>query len=126
MEPQLPLYALSQGEPLAVIGYGIIQAKQVKFTGLSASESSLAGCQITSKNGLPETWELTLEKWHNSLILIANEIKNGQAVVFFHHRNAQQYGAALEPLNRWPERERLSPLLPAETGLTTPTGESQP
>lgn len=99
-EPQLALYALAVGEPLAAVGYGLIRAKGVRFDGVDTAALPAIG--------LPETWQLTLEKWHNKLILIKNEIFSGYAPVAFHHPDAAAYGGDLEPLNRWPGRERLA------------------
>jgi len=38
--------------------------------------------------------------------------------VVFYSKSAQLYGAALEPLNRWPEQERIARLKAGEQAAT--------
>jgi len=107
-EPQLALYALATGEPLAAIGYGLINAKMVGFEGVASDGQIIPGARTLARIGLNEEWHLTLEKWRNQLIKIKNEIIQGEASVIFYSKSAQLYNAALEPLNRWPEQERIA------------------
>lgn len=107
-EPQLALYALATGEPLAAIGYGLINAKMVGFEGVASGGHIIPGARTLAKAGLDEDWQTTLAKWHNQLIQIKNEIIRGEASVAFYSNSAQRYNTALEPLNRWPEQERIA------------------
>jgi hypothetical protein len=109
-EPQLPLYALAIGEPLSTIGYGVIQGKQVHFSGVSCGDKAIEGSLDTTAIGLPEKWDSTLDLWHNQLINIVNEIQACDCEVAFYHRQARQFGTHLEPLNRYGDRDRI-PLL---------------
>lgn len=107
-EPQLALYALATGEPLAAIGYGLINARIVGFEGVASGGQIIPGAKTLTKIGLDEEWLPTLNKWRNQLIEIKNEILEGQAAVVFYSKSAQLYSAALEPLNRWPEQEHIA------------------
>lgn len=106
-EPQLALYALAVGEPLTTLGYGVINGRQTKFTGLSTAPEILEGSQPAEKFSLPDTWTKILEIWRNKLNLLAKEVKNGEASLVFYSTQALQYGGELEPLNRLLDAERI-------------------
>ncbi|KJS08935.1 MAG: hypothetical protein VR73_04080 [Gammaproteobacteria bacterium BRH_c0] len=117
-EPQLALYALATGEPLAAVGYGLVNARIVGFEGIATDGQMIPGAKPLTRIGLDGDWKSALDKWRNQLIEIKNEILEGQAAVVFYSKSAQLYGAALEPLNRWPEQERIARLKAGEQAAT--------
>jgi len=108
VSPQLALYALAVGLPLAGLGYGLISNKGVGFSGLVSDGDTLHGAHPLAAKALPETWKDTLEIWHNQLKDIKSEIMDGMAPVIFFSREAAAYSSDLDPLNRWQGRERLA------------------
>lgn len=107
LSPQLALYALAMNTTLDGLGYGLINSKNIGFAGLVGDGNSLPGSHSLTAKGLPSTWTETLELWHNQLKEIKNEVLTGTAAVVFFSREAAAYGGDLEPLNRWPGRDRL-------------------
>ena len=107
IEPQLPLYALTQETPPTLVTYALVNPRRLGFDGVADNDTRIAGCKSLIQRELPETWPDTLDRWRQSLEALVNELSGGEAVVCFYSRQALDYGGHLEPLNRWPERERI-------------------
>ncbi len=82
-EPQLPLYALSEKEPLAAVLFGQLLPAQPAFSGVAASSEIVPGVKafddlrITGRTGL--TWDTLKDEWRDVLFALAREFMAGDA-----------------------------------------------
>ena len=87
-EPQLPLYALTQGQEVSAISFAVITADQQEFRGYAESEDLLPGVglpvvktEASSRKTVDIPWEKAVEMWQHNLGALAKEIRNGHAAV---------------------------------------------
>lgn len=73
-DPQLPLYAV-YSKDIAAVAIASLQAKQLKFIGVSAQEDLLPNVVAISQ------WDEQKQKWQESLQTIAQQFAKGHAVV---------------------------------------------
>jgi ATP-dependent helicase/DNAse subunit B len=85
-EPQLPIYSLSQSQPIHGIAFAQVKPGQLTFKGVvheaTPSSDSITGCQAISQAKQPITqWEDCLQHWKTSLMQLVSEFKHGHAHV---------------------------------------------
>ena len=85
-EPQLPIYSLSQEQPIHGIAFAQVKPGQLTFKGVvheaTPSSDSITGCQAISQAKQPITqWEDCLQHWKTSLMQLVSEFKHGHAHV---------------------------------------------
>lgn len=107
-EPQLPLYAISDKDPVSGIAFAQLHPASVQWIGLGALSTPPRGIQPD------EDWDGRHAEWSEVMTRLAREFFAGEAPVAFKDRKAGQYDGDLEPLNRLPERETLARFLSAE------------
>ena len=84
-EPQLPLYALSETEPLAAVLFGQLRPGNPAFTGAAISDDIVPGVKafddmtLASRTGV--SWDTLKDTWRDVLISLAGEFMNGEARV---------------------------------------------
>ncbi len=76
-EPQLPLYALVQTEPVAAIGFAVLKAGTARYCFVGEQEDLLPG---TAQNK-QKRWSELLSGWRDSLTMLADEFCAGRADV---------------------------------------------
>jgi probable DNA repair protein len=83
-EPQLPLYALAQSNPLAGIVFAEVALNQMRFNGITRDENVLPKVKAlakTSKADAPESWTAQLSHWQQVLQQLAQQFCEGHAAV---------------------------------------------
>jgi ATP-dependent helicase/nuclease subunit B len=110
-EPQLPLYAVSQTQPVAALAFAQINPKALAWLGTGELSEFHEGI-----NTPPQEWPLQLEEWREVLTRLAQDFLAGDARVDFKDQKAQQYAGDLLPLNRLLEGPQIDALL-AENAL---------
>lgn len=112
-EPQLPLYAAivldKAGEsPVAAVVFARVRAKvkEREFKGVAAENDllpKLKGVRQPEDEGARDPWQALLASWRTRLEALAEEIRSGEAGVWFEDERHLQYCEVL-PLLRLPER----------------------
>lgn len=105
-EPQLPLYAVSQSQPVAALAFAQINPKGMLWLGAGELAEFHEGI-----NPAPQEWPLQLDEWHAVLTRLAQDFLAGDARVDFKDQNAQQYAGDFLPLNRLPEARQIEALI---------------
>lgn len=82
-EPQLPLYALSEKEPLAAVLFGQLRPGAPEFSGVAATSDVVPGVKafdetrLTGSTGLK--WDTLIDNWRDALVGLAREFMAGHA-----------------------------------------------
>jgi len=117
LEPQLPLYtlALQMSEaPVSGIAYAQIDLEKIKFTSLGNHEELPQSSARAPKPLSDDEWQTLQQQWQNSLTLLIEEIKNGEAGVCYKQATPPAYLEDYKAINRWYEKEYLQTLLEGE------------
>lgn len=113
-EPQLPIYSslVLSGKSIAAVCFARVRLDDNGFAGISAEAETLPGVAgLNEKKGrdlFPEesfpNWQDVLEHWRSSIQSIAQEIRAGEAAVYFNNEKDLAYCEVM-PLLRLPERK---------------------
>lgn len=76
-DPQLPLYAITSKQEVAAIAYASLKRGKLGFVGQADSDDILPG--VKPNKDLP--WQEQLEIWKSVLIILANDFREGKAIV---------------------------------------------
>lgn len=102
-EPQLPLYAVTQGN-ISAISFAQINRKQQKWDGLGElHDTSLNQPGVK----LSDDWQHQLQEWHTQLQKLADDFVSGDARVDFKDKTVESYATDLIPLTRSPDADAL-------------------
>lgn len=74
-EPQLPLYAIASEIPIDALLFAQLQSSKMKFNGISAHETGIAGVKSTFD------WPELLQMWRSVLETLAQQFRAGDARV---------------------------------------------
>ncbi|WP_111640802.1 PD-(D/E)XK nuclease family protein [Marinimicrobium alkaliphilum] len=102
-EPQLPLYAVTQGTDVHAIAFAQLNPKALQWIGLGDLQSPLPGLHPPSTD-----WDEQLGEWQSVLEKLARDFIDGDARVDFKDATAQRYSEELLPLNRALEKPKGS------------------
>ncbi len=81
-EPQLPLYAVSDGAVPAALAYAEVRAGQSRFRGLASEDDLLPQLEMRPRGLSPEwTWGQLLAEWTATLTTLAEAFRAGDARV---------------------------------------------
>jgi probable DNA repair protein len=84
-EPQLPLYCVTSKIPISGLSFAQIQAKQIRFNGITIEPDCLpnipALSEMNSDALLPKTWLDLMQQWQAVLKTLSIDFYNGQAKV---------------------------------------------
>lgn len=116
-EPQLPLYSLSDSA-ISAISFAQLNAKAVKYIGISQEQSPASGIQSSLDDTLQKkirntdarlassediSWSQLREQWHSDLLKLAIAYSDGEATLDFKDSLAKRYSEDLEGLQRLKE-----------------------
>ncbi len=95
-DPQLPVYAVSHGEPLAAVAYAHVRQGECRFSGVSRSAHLLPGVDAltasdTAANGERPSWPGQLDHWREIIHQLAHEFQQGVAEVKPLHSEVCRY-----------------------------------
>jgi ATP-dependent helicase/nuclease subunit B len=76
-DPQLPLYAVTNGKQVAAIAFASLKRGKLGFVGQAEADDILPYV----KQDTDETWQDKLDNWEQILIKLANDFRNGVAIV---------------------------------------------
>ena len=76
-DPQLPLYAVTNGQQVAAIAFASLKRGKLGFVGQAESDDILP--KVKSDADL--LWQEKLDNWEQILIRLANDFRNGVAIV---------------------------------------------
>ena len=76
-DPQLPLYAVTNGQQVAAIAFASLKPGKMGFVGLADTDDILPRV----KQDADLLWQEKLDNWEQILIKLANDFRNGIAVV---------------------------------------------
>jgi ATP-dependent helicase/nuclease subunit B len=103
-EPQLPLYAVTNGN-IAAISFAQINRKVQKWDGLGElHDTSLDQAGIK----LADDWQVQLQEWQTQLQQLASDFIAGDARVDFKDITLQSYAEDLAPLTRLADADALA------------------
>lgn len=108
-EPQLPLYAVTDPDPVHGVAFAQLNPKALQWIGMGALSAPLPGVQPT------EDWDAQQAEWQTVLSELAHAFLQGDARVDFKDAKAQRYSAELIPLNRILENDTISRALASQT-----------
>lgn len=84
-EPQLPLYALAQKEPVAAVAFALIRPNESAFVGLAREDGLLPGVMAFDRHRSAKhaatDWQALIEGWRESLTALAGDYAAGRAEV---------------------------------------------
>lgn len=83
-EPQLPLYAVAMGRPLAAVLFGQVVRGNMRFRGVAASESIAPGIKPHDEHRHARefpSWEAMIAGWQAVLTRLAQDFREGHAPV---------------------------------------------
>lgn len=80
-EPQLPLYAISEHQPLAAVAFAELRAGACAFKGLAAEDGLLPGVKARIRGVPQRSWGEMLEEWRTALGRLARSYRDGEAAV---------------------------------------------
>ena len=83
-EPQVPVYAIAQKGKVAGAAFGIVNARQLGFEGISQEEGVAPGLTIPAnlkRVALADNWQSILENWEDTLKNLANRWLSGEVNV---------------------------------------------
>jgi ATP-dependent helicase/nuclease subunit B len=111
-EPQLPLYALSQGtaEELGAVAYACVKAGDMAFKGIAREEGLIPGVKTVAGQQRIQaardyaSWEELLAGWRYELEALGKEFTSGEARVDPKHGDETCRYCELKPLCRVNER----------------------
>ncbi len=88
VEPQLPLYAMTEAGEVSAISYALMNNETQEFKGFADSEDLLPKVGLpyirdpdNPRTKIPIPWDEAINQWRNNLATLATEIRNGQAAV---------------------------------------------
>jgi ATP-dependent helicase/nuclease subunit B len=76
-DPQLPLYAITSKQEVAAIAFASLKRGKLGFVGQADADDILPGIKQDSEL----LWQDKLEVWEQTLIQLANDFRNGKAIV---------------------------------------------
>jgi ATP-dependent helicase/nuclease subunit B len=79
-EPQLPLYCVTNGRPVAGAAFAVIRTGELRFRGLSSPDAGLPG-MVKMNIDPPLPFEMQLDEWRRVLERLAADYRNGRAEV---------------------------------------------
>ena len=77
-EPQLPLYAVSAGVPVAAVVFGVVKSGESRFAGLAASDGILPGVRASTGD---DALENRVPQWRAVLENLATDFRSGRAAI---------------------------------------------
>jgi len=77
-EPQLPLYAVTAGVPVAAVVFGVVRSGESRFTGLTVSGGILPGVKAATGD---DALENRVPRWRTVLENLAVDFRSGKAAV---------------------------------------------
>jgi probable DNA repair protein len=77
-EPQLPLYAVTAGVPVAAVVFGVVKAGDSRFAGLTASDGILPGLKAATGD---DALASRVPQWREVLENLAADFRSGKATV---------------------------------------------
>ena len=123
-EPQLPIYATFATDDSRASGIALAQVRlgNARFAGITAAEGVLPGLKglDSARKVYDETiapdWPSLLARWRKRLVLLADEMRAGEAAVCF-TREKDLAWCEVSPILRLPERRMLYERLLAQASL---------
>jgi RecB family exonuclease len=76
-DPQLPLYAITSKQEVAAIAFASLKRGDLCFVGQADADDLLPGVQADKEL----LWQDKLNAWEQILIQLANDFRNGKAIV---------------------------------------------
>ena len=76
-DPQLPLYAVTNDKAIAAIAFGSLKRGKLGFVGRADGDEILPGV----KQDMDLLWKDQLRQWEQVLVQLANEFRQGKAIV---------------------------------------------
>ncbi|WP_024460023.1 PD-(D/E)XK nuclease family protein [Marinimicrobium sp. LS-A18] len=101
-EPQLPLYAVTEEDPVSGIAFAQLNPKALQWIGLGALSTPPPGVKPS------EDWDAQRAEWREVLSDLARTFMAGDARVDFKDAKAQRYSGQLVPLNRVLEADTIA------------------
>ncbi len=101
-EPQLPLYAVTEQDPVSGIAFAQLNPKALQWIGLGALSTPPPGVKPS------DDWEAQRAEWQEVLSDLARTFMAGDARVDFKDAKAQRYSKDLVPLNRILEADTIT------------------
>jgi len=82
-EPQLPLYCLTQQQPITGLAFAQVHATKMELKGIAQKDLQLAGIKTVDEKTPADapTWEGQQEHWRLQLRQLFRDFQNGQATV---------------------------------------------
>jgi ATP-dependent helicase/nuclease subunit B len=77
-EPQLPLYAVTAGVPVAAVVFGVVRSGESRFAGLTVSDGILPGVKAATGD---DALENRVPRWRVVLESLAADFRSGKAAV---------------------------------------------
>jgi ATP-dependent helicase/DNAse subunit B len=77
-EPQLPLYAVTAGVPVAAVVFGVVRSGESRFAGLIVSGGMLPGVKAGTGD---DALENRVPRWREVLENLASDFRSGKAAV---------------------------------------------
>jgi probable DNA repair protein len=77
-EPQLPLYSVTAGVPVAAVVFGVVKSGESRFAGLTASDGILPGVKASTGD---DALGNRIPRWREVLENLAADFRSGKAAV---------------------------------------------
>ena len=77
-EPQLPLYAVTAGVPVAAVVFGVVRSGESRFAGLTVSGGIVPGVKAATGD---DALENRIPRWRAVLENLAADFRSGKAAV---------------------------------------------